>query len=276
MIVKFDMGQAWSEAARLLNANRDVLAIVAGVFFFLPYLALTLSMSGPAKELEAAEKMGPEAALEQVMAAYGDVWWLVVLTVLMQGIGMLGLLALLTDHRRPTVGEALKFGVVALLPYIGAQILQNLFVGVILGVPIGLAILSGSSAVVVVVILAALVGLCYLFTKFSLLPPVIAIEQILNPFTALKRSWQLTKGNSLRLFMFYVLLIVAIIVIAVIFSMIVGVALAVVGGEVLVWGQGIVASALNAVWATVFLAVLASAHRQLAGTSTGRLSETFE
>ena len=276
MIVKFDMGQAWSEAARLLNANRDVLAIVAGVFFFLPYLALTLSMSGPAKELEAAEQMGPEAALEQVMAAYGNVWWLVALTVLMQGIGMLGLLALLTDHRRPTVGEALKFGAVALLPYIGAQILQNLFVGAILGVPIGLAVLSGSSAVVVVVILAAIVGFCYLFTKFSLLPPVIAIEQILNPFTALRRSWQLTKGNSLRLFMFYLLLILAIIVIAVVFSMIVGVALAVAGGDVLVWGQGIVASALNAVWATVFLAVLASAHRQLAGTSAGRLSETFE
>jgi membrane-anchored glycerophosphoryl diester phosphodiesterase (GDPDase) len=136
--------------------------------------------------------------------------------------------------------------------------------------------MTGSSVLIVLIVLAAIVGFCYLFTKFSLLAPVIAIEGNLNPLAALKRSWQLTKGNSLRLFLFYALLLVAIIVVAIVFSMIVGLVLAVVGGQVLVWGQGIVASALNAAWATLFLAILAGAHRQLAGTSTERLSETFE
>ncbi len=274
--MKFDMGRAWSEGLRLLTANRDVVAIVAGVFFFLPYLALTLSMAGPTSELEAAEQLAPEAAFQQLMAAYGDVWWLLAISVVMQGIGMLGLLALLTDHRRPTVGEALKFGAIALLPYIGAQILQSLFVALILGVPIGLAMMTGANILIVAVVLAALIGFCYLFTKFSLLPPVIAIEGTLNPVAALKRSWQLTKGNSLRLFLFYALLVVATVVVFIVLSMIVGLVLAVVGGQVLIFGQGIVASALNAAWATLFLAILAGAHRQLAGTSTGRLSETFE
>lgn len=274
--MKFDMGRAWSEGVRLLTSNRDVVAIVAGVFFFLPYLALTLSMAGPAGELEAAEQMAPEAAFEQVMAAYADSWWLLAIFMLMQGIGMLGLLALLTDHRRPTVGEALKFGATALLPYIGAQILQSLFIAVVLGIPIGLAIMTGSNALIAVVGLAALVGFFYLFTKFSLLPPVIAIEGTLNPLGALKRSWQLTKGNSLRLFLFYALLVVAMMVVFIVLSMIVGLVLAVVGGQVLVFGQGVMASALNAAWVTLFLAILAGVHRQLAGDSTGRLSETFE
>ncbi len=274
--MKFDMGRAWSEGVRLLTANRDVVAIVAGVFFFLPYLALTLSMAGPASELEAAEQMAPEAALEQMMAAYSDVWWLVAIFMLMQGIGMLGLLALLTDHRRPTVGEALKFGATALLPYVGAQILQSLFIAVVLGVPVGLAIMTGSNALIAVVAFAALVGFFYLFIKFSLLPPVIAIEGMLNPLAALKRSWQLTKGNSLRLFLFYALLVVAMMVVFIVLSMIVGLILAVVGGQVLTLGQGIMASALNAAWVTLFLAILAGVHRQLAGASTGQLSETFE
>ena len=32
--MKFDMSAAWNEATRLMAANRDVLLIVAGVFFF--------------------------------------------------------------------------------------------------------------------------------------------------------------------------------------------------------------------------------------------------
>ena len=51
--MKFDMSAAWNEATRLMAANRDVLLIVAGVFFFLPYVAFMLIFMN---ELTALEK----------------------------------------------------------------------------------------------------------------------------------------------------------------------------------------------------------------------------
>ena len=42
--MKLDMGRAWSDAIALLRGNQQVILIVAGVFFFLPNLALALLM----------------------------------------------------------------------------------------------------------------------------------------------------------------------------------------------------------------------------------------
>ena len=64
-----------------------------------------------------------DAMIETVTTMYGEIWWQILLVSLASAVGMLGLLALLTDHNRPTVGEALKAGLVYLLPYIAAQLL---------------------------------------------------------------------------------------------------------------------------------------------------------
>ena len=42
--MKLDMNRAWTEALSLIQANIGVVATVAGVFFFLPYLAFALLM----------------------------------------------------------------------------------------------------------------------------------------------------------------------------------------------------------------------------------------
>ena len=125
-------------------------------------------------------------------------------------------------------------------------------------------------------VIVAVVALLYLVTKFSLTPPVIAIERVLNPVAALQRSWQLTKGNSLRLFLFYLLLIIALIVV----SIVVGFVVALVGviggpdGGLIV--TGVLNGLFNMLFLAVFLAVLAAAHRQLAGPSGEAIGETFE
>ena len=41
----------------------------------------------------------------------------------------------------------------------------------------------------------------------------------MNPIAALGRSWRLTKGNSLMLFLFYVLLVLAILVVSFVVTM---------------------------------------------------------
>ncbi len=44
--MKFDMGQAWSQAMAMMSANRDLLVIIAGIFIFLPTLAIAVVRAG--------------------------------------------------------------------------------------------------------------------------------------------------------------------------------------------------------------------------------------
>lgn len=276
--MKFDMSAAWSEAMRLIGANRDVVLIVAGVFFFLPYVVFMMIVGDQMTALQAGAGAGnadPEAAMEALTGFYGSIWWMVLLFAIVQYIGMLGLLALLKDRSRPTVGEALKIGATRFPSYFVAQLLAGLAILLLFLIPFVIAA-AGSVAVAVIVGILTVVAGLYLFTKFSLAAPVIVIDRVLNPLTALGRSWRLTKGNSVRLFLFYFLLIVAVIVVGLVVSIVVGLVFALMGPEGALIGNSLVAGLLNAVWATLFLAALAAAHRQLAGERAETVSETFE
>lgn len=274
--MKFDMSAAWSEVTRLLSANRDVLLIVAGVFFFLPQVAFSLVFANQIAALEASQAANPDPSAigQAMMGFYGEIWWMILLIALVQGVGMLGLFALLTDRSRPTVGEALKIGLKLLLPYLGAQILLSCLFGLMILFPIAVGASAGVGPGVLVGLIA-LVAFVYLFTKFLLVSPVIGIERVTNPLAALGRSWRLTKGNSLRLFLFFFLLLVALVVVGSVVSMVFGLVFALMGAEVALVGQGIVSGLVNAAFYVVFLAALAAAHRQLAGPVPETVGETF-
>jgi hypothetical protein len=271
--MKLEMNRAWSHAMALVKANKDVVFVVAGVFFFLPYLVFLTAMPDMAAMGDPATA---DAAFEQMGAFYADAWWAMLLISIIQGVGMLGLLALLTDHRRPTVGQALKIGAGKILPYLAAYILLAMAVGMVAVLLIGGSAATGSVAVGLVGLLAAFALAAYAFVKFSLVAPVLVKEGVGNPVSALKRSWQLTKGNSLRLFAFYFLLLIAVFVLMAVISIVIGLLLALVGPDAEAFGSALLGSLMNAVWATVFLAVLAAVHDQLGGTSRAQISETFE
>jgi hypothetical protein len=275
--MKFEMGRAWNDAVALLRANQQVVLIVAGVFFFLPYLALILFMPDYAAALGTSGTAQPgniNEALAEIGRVYGDIWWALILMGVVQGVGMLGLLALLTDRNRPTVGEALVIGAKCFLPYLGAQILQTILIALVILIPV----LVGGAAGVgvgVVVGLLAVVAIIYLFTKFSLTVPVIVVEGVLNPVTALARSWSLTKGNSLRLFGFYLLLFIALVVVSIVLGIVMGVIGALAGSDGALIVSGLSNGIINMIAIAVFLAVLAAVHRQLSG-SVASVGETFE
>ena len=276
--MKFDMGRAWSDAMALLRGNRDVVLVVAAVFFFLPYLAMILLLPDFAASLNppaASDPADASAVLEQMTRIYAEIWWAMLLLIMIQAVGMLGLLALLTDRGRPTVGEALKTGLICLIPYLLAQILISIICVLVIMVPIMAGALAGIAGAVLLGIVAV-VALLYLVTKFSLTPPVIAIERVLNPITALQRSWQLTKGNSLRLFLFYLLLIIALIVVSIVVGFVVALVGVIGGPDSGLIVTGVLNGLFNMLFLAVFLAVLAAAHRQLAGPSGEAIGETFE
>lgn len=274
--MKFDMGRAWNDAIALLTGNKDVVLVVAGVFFFLPYFALMLFIP---QEMAALQDPGaqadPEKMMEMLSGFYASYWWAFVVLGLLQAVGMLGLMTLLTDRRRPTLGQALVMGMKYLLTYIGAQLLQGMLIGLLIVIPIGLAAAAGSVGLAVLLGLVAVIAAIYLFVKFSLSTPVIAVEQTANPISALGRSWQLTKGNSLRIFAFYALLFVAFMVVGGVISIVVGVVFALMGSEAAMIGNGFVSALMNAVYAALFAGILVGIHRQLAGDGT-TVSEAFE
>lgn len=272
---KLDMGKAWSDATALIGANRDVILIVAGVFVFLPnaVLAMFMPQSEELAAMQASGNADPQEVLAQMTAYYGEIWWMFVLLGIVQAVGVLGLLTLLTDRSRPTVGEALGFGAKGLLPYIVAQILLSLGI-----VALGFALVMAGAAIHVG--LAAVLGLVavtlaiYLWIKFSLLSPVIAIEKQMNPVEALRRSWQLTKGNSLRLFAFYLLLFLVLIVLTLVAGIVFAM-FALAGQQVGEIVGALGGSLLNMITVVVMLAVLAAIHRQLSGGAATQ-AEVFE
>ena len=275
--MKLDINRAWSEALDLIQTNLSVVAVVAGVFFFLPYLAFVLFMPDmtTAMSIE-SNPQDPTAAFEQIMALYADIWWMIALLTVAQTIGTLALLALLRADNRPTVGEAIAIGAIGFLTSIAATLVFYIGFSVVATVILGVAMAINITALTVILGIVIFIALIYFAIKLSLLAPVIAIEKVYNPFAALMRSWRLTKGNSLRLFAFFALLIIAVVVVSMVLGLIVGLAFGLAGGEVARIGNGLLNSLLNAVYVVLMLGVLAAVHRQLAGPDAEVVSETFE
>ena len=270
--MKLEMNRAWNQATSLIGANKDVVFIVAGVFFFVPYLAMMIAMPDAQAIVDPANT---EAVFEQLGAAYAGLWWALLLVTLLQAAGMLGLMALLTDHRRPTLGEALKIGALKTLSYIGAYLLVAVAAGLLTVAVVAAGAAAGETAVALLVLVLVIL-LVYAAVKFSLVPAVLVKEDVTNPITALARSWKITKGNSLRLFFFYFLLFVVMFVLMLVLSIVVGVIFGLIGGAALTFASALVSSAVNAAWVTVFLAVIAAVHEQLGGTGRAQIAETFE
>lgn len=276
--MKFDMSTAWRDAMSMLNANREVLLIVAGIFSFLPTLAASFLVPPMQATMAMESQASSEAALAQMTQMYADYWWVFLLMTLIQSIGFIAILALLRDSNRPTVSEALQIGLKGFLPYFAAYLLLCLGLGLVIGLFAAVFSLTGVVALTALAFIAGVVFAIYAMIKCSLIPAIVAIEKTYNPIIMLKRSWVLTKGNSLRMLGFFILIGIVYLVISMIVGMIVqGLGLA-IGPNSLALQiiSGLVNGLVGAIGTVIFVAVLAAIHRQLAGASPEAVSQTFE
>lgn len=280
---KLDMGKAWTQTTALIGANKDTLSALAGLFFFLPSFGAALFLPETTTTIPAGgqrqsgdPQVAMQQALDQISALYADNWPVLLAVSIAGFIGSMSLLALLSDRGHPTVGEALGKGIRSIPAYIAAQFLSALAAGLALGLPFGVVTAFAPPPVAAVVALLLIVAIAYAAIKFSLIAPVIAIDGERNPMAAIARSWRLTRGNSLRIFAFFVLLFVVIVIIGVLVQGILTLLLSAAGGEVARIGIAAVSALVNAMITVIFLVVLAAIHRQLAGAAPERLSETFK
>lgn len=280
--MKFDSNRAWLEAMAAVSANRQVLLPVAGVFFMLPTLLSTVFLTGVQTQL--LQALGKPEMVQRIMADHTGLFLGFGLGgLLVQGAGYLAIMALLSERGRLTVGQAIVAALRALPTLVAAVLLTVLGIvaaSLVLALLIGglFALIVGTGAASAIVAVAMMVAMIYVSIKLSLVVPVVVNEGIANPLAALVRSWRLTRHNSLRLFGFFVLLMIAYIAIAFMVTIVLVAPLALLVGEgrALTLFTGLVSGVIAAVSGVILTAVLAYTHRQLAAPSADTVNQTFE
>jgi hypothetical protein len=254
----FNSNAAWQFAVRKVAANRDLLVAVAGVFFTLPSFALIVLMP------EFVPSPDPQVQVRQAMEYVSAQMPYVVTIGVLQTLGALTIAALLLNRERPTVGQALAAAGRGLLPALAVHLIVSAGVGVGLSLALVLGALSGVDAVATMVFAAGCVVALWVWSRVSLALPVIAAEGQRNPFTILQRSWRLSSGAAGKLLAFYVLLGVALLVIAIVTMVVIGTVLALTlpeGTARII--AALVQSVLLGTGAVVFIAAVAGAYAQL-------------
>ena len=268
--MKFDYDSAWRDARNMARENRGLLGAIAGIFVFLPYALLLILLP----TIAALPELPDDATFEQAMAAmdafYAQTWWAFALVLVLVTVGLLAMLALLGRRQRPTVGEAIGIAGKAVLPAGLALILQSLGTNFVALAVISIAGLIGNPALLFVAAVLALGLSLYLSTRLSLAAPVVAIGGERNPFKALRRSWENTRGNGMRLLGFYALLFLAVVVVALVATLITGVLAALVGEA----GADVISMVFGAALMSAIIVlsavVLAAVHRQFTRLATPR------
>lgn len=193
-----DFTAAWNDAMALLKANVELTIILIGLFSLVPLLAVNLFMPQP----EILADQDPNEALALLGEWFSQNWYWFVGVFLTGAIGNISLMLVIMHESRPTVGTALKMAV-ALLPLV---FVVQLIAGVAFMFGILLLILPG----------------IYLAIKFLLVSVVIVAEPERSPIAVLQRSWRLTRGNSLRIFGFFLIIIIVAFVATLVANLIIG------------------------------------------------------
>lgn len=270
--MKLNTGKVWSEATRMIGANRDLVVVLAGIFFFVPLMVMLVSLFGTDFSFGGPDaEPNPELISAQINTLILNYWWAIALVSLGQIAGAIALLGLLGGRDKPTVGEAMAAIPKLLLTMIAAQLLTALATQAL---PLIAGVLP--EAVGSIVNLLLLPVTIYIGVKLSLTSAVVVIERQMNPIAALKRSWQLTKGNTLAIFLFYLLLVIAAMVIGLVVALTLGLVLALLGERIQLVGNAAVLSGLIAGYYALSYAVTAAIHTQLAGPQGEVIARTFD
>jgi hypothetical protein len=294
--MRFDGNLAWQQAIRLFSANKELLLILAGVFFFLPGLASAFFLSGTQVQmmrgLNGVDPHDSKAMLAAVGTLYAQVGPVMALLLLAQMAGTMAMVALLTDAARPTVAQAIALGLRRLPTVLGVLalfVLGYLLGAMVFGLVLGLlavlvsAIGGGAGAGATVVLVALGTGffmafLLFAMTRLSVTLPVIVIEQVGNPVLALKRSWALTKGRVASLLGFYLVLLAAYMVIALLLYMVLTALVALgtdQGGKAYAVTSGVISGLIGGVASVLATCIVCAVHGQLAGPGREGIRETF-
>ncbi|MEL7445062.1 MAG: hypothetical protein AAGK02_04530 [Pseudomonadota bacterium] len=126
------------------------------------------------------------------------------------------------------------------------------------------------------------IGGVYLMCRFALLLPVVAVDRVYNPITALIQSWAMSAGNVLRIFLVLLVFGIAALIMFGVPLMLVG--LVVSGGApstfvqasgLMAWIMVIIFFAAYLVFAAGAVSTICAVHAQLSQRNAEHLADTF-
>lgn len=280
----FDMGAAWNHAVELMKGSFKLQVVIAGLFILVPSAIVFLTMPGVLAP--AADSADPFGIASQDNVSTGSTVLGFILS-LIQMIGLIAILALM-DRSRPTVGQSLGIAARSLPTLIGVAILL-VIAFMALMIPIGLVLgvgmlgagtgggIAGMGAVGIVIFILAVIAFLYLYTRFSMIMPIVVLGGERNVFSSIKDGWKMTSPVAWRLLGFFVLLAIAAFVISIPVGLLVAGASAAGGGAgTVVFLALLVNLVISAILNIILMAVLAAVFYQLSGTSAPDIAETFE
>lgn len=269
-MTRLDSSAAWNQAVRMVSANREMLVAIAGVFFLLPGLIGAVALPVPP---QITRGMSDQQMADAVTRFYGDAAPTLMLISLPMIVGFMTMLVVMLDPRRPTVAHAIRQSVRMLPTYLASHILTTL------ALSLGWLLVASVLMLVLPPLLAvplSLAGLLYPVMRVLMVAPEIAVRQVRNPFTALRNSMTLTRGQFRAILLYFVPAFTLFVVVYGLVMMLVGVVLVhTIEGEAQRLIGEAVAWLLFSAGYTYFSAMIASTHQQLAGLATA-LRDVFE
>lgn len=278
--MQFSGSRALSEALEILKGRFGPLVAVTLIFYVALFGVVLALGGGMAATMMAAGGADPA----QAFAGMGlSIVLLYLVIYAIQFAQAIATMRLCSDRHPPSIGEAMSaglrgvptmFGVVLLL------MLAGIVVGLVLSlVAAGLMAAANSAALSLVLALLLFGAMLYLLARLSLIVPVIAIDEVMNPVTVIANSWRMTASSAFKIVLVYglALIVMAVIMIALFFATIGLPGLAATtpspGGII---GLGVAILVLGLTLGLYFNCLIAAIHRQLSSGNVAATSQTFD
>jgi len=260
-VAELSISKAWDETRQVITRDGSLITTIALALFVLP--GVVSDLFTPA---------APPGQLPKPGA------WMI-LTAIALLIALAGQLAVirLAIGSRLTVGQAIGHGARRAPAYLGATLIwvaplslaAVLLAGSVVGNP------QASPLLALGLLVVGCIGL-FLAIRMLMTSPVASAEAV-GPLAILNRSWQLTSGHWLRLFGFFVLILIGAIVTILAASAVSGIIAQLVFGGIGALTVGglfvaLVIQIVSAAISVVLMVMLARIYVQLAGEGAGEVS----
>jgi hypothetical protein len=281
------IGRVFSTSFAMLRQRFWKLAGMWAVFFAIQIAgSIALGVGIVVMSLSGLESL---EGLEDTTAIAGMGIGMLTMVVLFYGAYLVLVLAqqaamvtLASPLEEPAFGPAMARGFRSALPFfVVAVLLTTIYVAFVVAVETATGGAGGESpAAGTAAGLVLLPVALYLACRFSVLVPVVAVDQVFNPLAAVRRSWVLTRGKVLAI-------LLALIAFAALVTVGLGLPFLLVFSALPDGGQGAAASegmvlagvlliVLLFVFVTIFAAAFnAALHSEVTGGGAERLEEVF-
>lgn len=280
--MRFSGSRALSEAFQIMLARIGPLIAVS----IIGYIAIFALSGGLMASMLPGLLSGAQADLangpDAMLAQYGVGIFLLYLVIYAVSFAQQAAMCrLCSDRHEASIGGAISAGIKCVPTLFGVAILLLIALfAVMLVASLGMAgVIAGteSPGLSFVLGLLMLIGFIYIFARLSMILPVVAIDDVRNPITAIGNAWRMTGGNVLRLVLLFALISVVMVVLFMVLSALTLGSFS--PGAVPSMGNIVGFGALMLVFGLTvglyFLALVAAIHRQLADTTVSAVEDTF-